>query len=432
MQNYIRDLNVIEQSSKLNKITHDVVSMEKLILFGVVFGVILATPFASAQMFEKETFQEVATLLYDQKVSDSVIVSIGLETIDNEEIRFPDELIEKIMSNDKIRAIVFTNAGNCVIGVTSEQQCIMINFDYLQLKGDGGIRMVQDSAREMSGLLIDDIEEIIGVESEFHSIFIHTVDDTNALLETSGVVSGRGAVSATYVMQKQATDFLFADLAGKLIPKDIRNGGGFFDISKELAKEENSVISTSIIRNGDSNLFMFKVALQNEFGSTDTSMIDVLEHMKVNEISRSDVFDGKNVPLNSVIQLVVIPERQAKIDAIKTHAITDLTTLEGISKKGWFFSSPAGSLIDAKFLFGQDKVISSDELQMEIGPWDGEGELSFYSVEDIPEQKYDTMEEFVDKNTNDDDQTQYAVLGIIIIAGIGAAIFYLKGYKPKH
>ena len=427
------DLNVIEDSSKLNKITHVGFSMEKMILFGMIFGIVLSIPFASAQTFEKATFQETATVLYDQKFSDSVIVSIGLETTDNSEFRFSDDLIRKIMENDKIRAVIFTNAGECVIGVTSEQQCIMINFDYQQLKGDGGIRQVQDSAREMSGMLIDDLEQTIGAESEFHSTFIHTVDDTNALLETSGVVSGRGAVSATYVMPKQSTDFLFVDLAGKLIPKNIRDGGGFFDISKELAKEDNSIISLTMIRNGDSNLFMFKVALEREDTSPDTLEINVLEQFGINDISRSDVFDDRNVPLNSVIQLLVIPDEPSKINAIKTHAITDLTTLEGISKKGWFFSSPVGNLIDAKFLFGQDKAVSYDELQVEIGPWEGGDEMAFYSVEDIPKQESDTMEELVKEDSSDvEDQSQYAVLGIIIAAGIGAAIFYLKGYKPKR
>ncbi len=407
--------------------------MEKMILFGIIFGVVLSIPFANAQLFEKATFQETATVIYDQKFSDLVIVSIGLETTDNSEFRFSDELVEKIMENDKIKAVIFTNAGECVVGVTTEQQCIMINFDYQQLRGDGGIRMVQDSAREMSNVLIDDLEQIIGTESEFHSTFIHTVDDTNALLETSGVISGRGAVSATYVMPKQSTDYLFVDLAGKLIPKEIRNGGGFFDVSKELAKEKKSIISITMIRNGDSNLFMFKVAAEKENTNFDKAEIKVLEPFGISEISRSDVFDGRNVPLNSVIQLLVIPEEPSKIDAIKTHAITDLTTLEGISKKGWFFTSPAGDVIDAKFLFGQNKIISSDQLQMEIGPWGGGDELSFYSVEDIPQQEYDTIEEFAkEDSSNGEDQSQYAVLGIIIAAGIGAAIFYLKGYKPKH
>ena len=32
------------------------------------------------------------------KLSNSIIVSIGLETTDNKEIRFPDKLLEKIQS----------------------------------------------------------------------------------------------------------------------------------------------------------------------------------------------------------------------------------------------------------------------------------------------------------------------------------------------
>ncbi len=331
-----------------------------------------------------------------------------------------------------IRAVLFTNAGQCVIGVTSEQQCIMINFDYQRLKGDGGIRQVQDTAREMSGEVIDDLKEIFGDDAEFHSTFIHTVDDTNMLLETSGTVSGRGAVSATYVMPKQSTDFIFTDLAGKLIPKDIREAGGFYSVSKELAKEDDSIISISMIKNGDKNLFMFKVAKESKDAIENIAKIDPLSALGIKEISRSDIFDERNVPLNSVIQLIVLTEKQSKIDAITTHAITDVTTLEGISQKGWFFSNPAGDVIDAKFLFGQDKVATHGELIIEIGEWDGESEMSFYSVEDIPKQDYESIEEFGKGDQSEGDESQYAVLAIIIVIGIGAAIFYLKGYKPKR
>tara|TARA_Y100001934_G_scaffold70192_1_gene87222 strand:+ start:929 stop:2152 length:1224 start_codon:yes stop_codon:yes gene_type:complete len=405
---------------------------KKLLSLGTIFGIILIMPFASGQLFEKATFQESALVIYDQQYSNSVITSIGLETISNQEIKFTDELIKKINDNEKIRAVVFTNAGECVIGVTSEEQCIMINFDYQQLKGDGGIRMVQDSAREMGNEIIDQLNKELGVDGKFHSTFIHTVDDANLLLETSGVISGRGAVSATFTMPKQATDFLFTDLAGTLIAKEIREGQGFYDISKKLSKNEEAVISVSIIKTGDENLFMFKVTNEIKDVANEISKINVLENFGVNEISRSDVFDRRNVPLNSVIQLVVIPNEPSKIDTIATHAITDLTTLENISERGWFFSSPAGNTIDAKFLFGQNKVIPQDELRVEIGPWDGKSELTFYSVEDIAQDKvneYQSIEDFGKKESSED---QYAVLAVIIVIGIGATIFYLKGYKPKR
>ena len=59
--------------------------------------------------------------------------------------------------------------------------------------------------------------------------------------------------------------------------------------------------------------------------------------------------------------------------------------------------------------------------------------MSFYSVEDIPqdEKEYESIEDF-GKEDSGEDQSQYAVLAIIIVIGIGAAIFYLKGYKPKR
>ena len=404
--------------------------IKSVLLLGVLFSLILIMPFASAQQFEKATFQESASIIYDQKLSESVIVSIGFETTSIDEIRFPGELIEKINANEKIRAVIFTNAGECVIGITAEQQCIMINFDYENLKGDGGIRMVQESAREMGGLLIDDLNQVFRTNAEFHSVYIHTSDNANMLLETSGIVSGKGAVSATYVTDKRATDFLFTDIAGVLIPKEIRDGGGFYDIAKKLSRHDDSIISVTMIPNEDSNLYMFKITKEIKEKINDITVIRPLESFEVDEISRTDYFDNRNVPLNSIIQLIIIPSEMTKVNAISTHAITDVTTFENIMKKGWFLSSPAGEMIDLKFLFGQSKTISAEELLVETVPWDMQSEMTLYSVEEIESEAKEVP--IIENEEEGGDETQYAVLGIIIVASIGAAIFYLKGYKPKH
>ena len=400
--------------------------MKPVLLFGILLTSVLFAPLASAQQFEKATFQENATIIYDQKLSKSVIISVGFETTDNTEIRFSDSVIDKINSNERIRAVVFTNAGQCVIGVTSEQQCIMINFDYESIKGDGGIRMVQESAKEMGNLLIDDLNETFKINAEFHSTFIHTVDDANTLLETSGVVSGRGAVSATYVTDKQSTDFLFTDFAGILIPKEIREGGGFYDVAKEISKDDDAIISITIVPYDDSNLMMFKVAKEIKEESLDISSLNVLEHFGIEKISRTDYFDNRNVPLNSIIHLIVIPSEMIKVNAISTHAITDLTKIENAMSKGWFLSSPAGEKIDLRFLFGDSKTVLDDELIVETAPWDMQSEMTLYSVEKMEE-------DIVEKTDSDEEESsQYIILGIIIAAGIGAAVFYLKGYKAKH
>jgi hypothetical protein len=184
-----------------------------------------------------------------------------------------------------------------------------------------------------------------------------------------------------------------------------------------------------MIPNEDSNLYMFKITEEIKEKSNDITVINTLENFEVGEISRTDYFDNRNIPLNSIIQLIIIPSEITKINAISTHAITDVTTFENIMKKGWFLSSPAGEMIDLKFLFGQSKTVSAEELLVETAPWDMQSEMTLYSVEEI---ESEVEEVPIIENEEDGDETQYAVLGIIIVAGIGAVIFYLKGYKPKH
>ena len=71
------------------------------LLCGIMFFSLLIIPFAGAQQFEKATFQETATIIFDQKFSKSVIASVGFETTSNDEIRISNETIEKINSNEK-------------------------------------------------------------------------------------------------------------------------------------------------------------------------------------------------------------------------------------------------------------------------------------------------------------------------------------------
>ena len=44
---------------------------KQLLTLGIVFAALLIIPFASAQIFEKVTFQETAIIIFDQKFSES-------------------------------------------------------------------------------------------------------------------------------------------------------------------------------------------------------------------------------------------------------------------------------------------------------------------------------------------------------------------------
>ena len=58
------------------------------------------------------------------------------------------------------------------------------------------------------------------------------------LLETSGVVSGRGIVSVVYTMPMEDTSSMYEKISAMLIPKIIRDGGGFYDVAKDLSFEK--------------------------------------------------------------------------------------------------------------------------------------------------------------------------------------------------
>ena len=110
-------------------------------------------------------------------------------------------------------------------------------------------------------------------------------------------------------MPKQSTDFIFPDLTGKLLPKIIRDSGGFYDIAKKLSGETDSQISFSMIPQTNSMFYSLKVTkvysnYTPDFQRFET--IDPMQYLNVNEIKRSSYFSGGFYPLNSLLHLSLI------------------------------------------------------------------------------------------------------------------------------
>ena len=103
--------------------------LKSVFLLGIMISLLVFTPFAFGQDLQKATWLENASIMYDQIVSKSVIASITFQTSSNTEIQFSDQLLEKISSYPEIRNVFFTNKDECVMGIASGKQCIMINFD---------------------------------------------------------------------------------------------------------------------------------------------------------------------------------------------------------------------------------------------------------------------------------------------------------------
>ena len=393
--------------------------LKSVFLLGVVLSLVVFTPLAFGQDLQKAALLENITVIYDQSASKSVIASVTLETVNNNAILIPDILLDKLSSHDDIRFVVFTNMGECVMGVSSDEQCIMIKFNLETIKGDGGINTVQTNAKAIGDELISDLNNMLNLNAKFHSIWVEGGGSTDIASMSEFNTVGAGTASATYTMPKQETDILFSNLTELILAQEIRNSGGFYEVARQLASQPGSTISVIITQDEERPLFLFKVSNEYKDRTDDISLINPLGFFDISELERSELFEDYFVPLNSVVRVIISPENPTQVNAVKSNVITKLTDVEDVSQAGWFFSSTSYDLIDARFLFGEEPSVSTDKLVMELGPRDNQNENGFFSVQDIR----------VDgQNPNE----QYVILAVIIVAAIGAALFYLKGYKRNH
>ena len=259
-----------------------------------------------AQEIGLATFQESAQVIIDNKITQETIASITLQSSNIQEIKIPLEFEQKIRDNKRIQAIVITNEDNCVLGV-SDQSCILINIE--RNPDDEGINAIQDSTKKIGELFIEEINEIFDINAEFFQVYIHTSAEANKALDTSGIISGTGAISAVYTMPMEDTYSMYGKISSMLLSKQIRESGGFYNIARNLSTEENAKMSFTIIPTESKTISQLKVSVNNpiEKSGTDTK-INPLEFFKIKDLNRSEYFStGKlsikfNIPNNNLIK----------------------------------------------------------------------------------------------------------------------------------
>lgn len=363
---------------------------------------------AYSQEIELSTFQESAQVIIDEKISQTNIASITLISTNIQEIIIPMELDWKIRDNEKILAIVITNENNCVLGVT-DQSCILINIE--RNPEDKGINAIQDSSIEIGESFIDEINQLFDTNAEFFQVYIHTSAETNNVLDTSGIISGTGIISAVYTMPMEDTDSMYQKLSSMLISSTIRENGGFYEIAKTLSTDENAKMSFSIIPTESKSLLQLRVSttspMENQIESG--TEINPLEFFNINEITRSNYFSDGNYPLNSLFQIIILSNEENNVSDVKGNIIPT-QNIDGIemptefTTEGWIFDPQKGQQVQGKFIFGERNSINEEELQFSLGG------------DNIKYEEPETDESII-------------VVGIIVIVSIGVAIFYLKGYK---
>ena len=386
--------------------------MSKIILFISLIMIIgISTNYAYSQEINLATFQETAQVIIDNKIDQKTTTSITLLSSNIQEIRISPELEQKIRENERIQAVVLTNQNNCILGVIDES-CLIINIE--RNPEDKGINAIQDSTRKIADEHIDDINEMFDTNAKFFQVYIHTNDKSNQALDTSGIISGYGTISAVYTMPMEDTDSMYGKLASMLLSKQIREGGGFYDVAKSLSINENAKMSFSLIPTESKITSQLRVSINNPIPISSqiegtTTKINPLEFFNIEKLTKSNYLSTGNYPLNSIFQIVILSNEETKIsdvigNIIPTQIIDGIKIPTEITKEGWIFDPNEGQQIQGKYIFGESTSINKNDLKFSLGG-------------DNLQSKEIKLDESI------------IVVIIIAIVSIGSAIFYLKGYK---
>ena len=382
-----------------------------IFVISIIMVIGVSTNYAHSQEIGLSTFQESAQVIIDKKISNTSIASITLHSSNLQEIKIPTELEQKIRENERVQAVVITNQNNCVLGVRDYESCIIINIE--RNPEDKGINAIQDSTREIADLYIHEMNQVFDTNAKFFQTYIHTSDETNQALGTSGIISGYRTISAVYTMPMQDTDYMYDKLSTMLLSKSIRDGEGFYNVAKILSEDENAKMSFSIIPSESKSLLQLRISIENPIESQmeeTITKINPLEFFNIENLNRSDYFSSGNYPLNSIFQIVILANDEMNVSDVRgniipTQMIDGIEIPIEITKKGWIFDPQKGEQIQGKYIFGESTSINENELKFSLG-----GNNLQYK-EEIK------LDESI------------TVVIIITVISIGAAIFYLKGYK---
>ena len=382
-----------------------------IFVISIIMVIGISTNYAHSQEIGLSTFQESAQVIIDKKISNKSITSITLLSSNLQEIKIPTELEQKIRENERVQAVVITNQNNCVLGVRDYESCIIINIE--RNPEDKGINAIQDSTKEIADLYIHEMNQVFDTNAKFFQTYIHTSDETNQALGTSGIISGYRTISAVYTMPMQDTDYMYDKLSSMLLSKSIRDGEGFYNVAKILSEDENAKMSFSIIPSESKSLLQLRISVENPIESQiegTITKINPLEFFNIENLNRSDYFSPGNYPLNSIFQIVILANDEINVSDVRgniipTQMIDGIEIPIEITKKGWVFDPQKGEQIQGKYIFGESTSINENELKFSLG-----GSNLQYK-EEIK------LDESI------------TVVIIITIISIGVAIFYLKGYK---
>jgi hypothetical protein len=393
--------------------------MKNLLTLSIIFSLLL-TSFVSAyaQQPQLASYRETANILIDEKIQNQTSAFITLASTSPVEMRVPPDLSEKITNTANVTSVVITNADTCVIGVTKDQGCIIINIVSPALIETYNITTIQTQAKQVGDTLINSINKAFATDATFWLTYVNPKGELNKALGTSGIISGNRTISVVYTMSRPDSSYLFDGLTSILIPKQIRDDGGFFDAAQKMAQDSNSSVTFVITPGQGSSLYQLQVSKHIPIKGKVTT-VNPLELLGVDKLERSSYYSIGFFPLNSILQVTVISNDTI---AVTSHGgdLAPTTIKDGqkfptdLTKAGWIIDPEYGNRISAIYLFGTTTSFTGNQSSLTLGS---------APVQSQSTQTNTTTISTTPSAKSSNDYSTYALIGIIAAGGAAVYIF---------
>jgi hypothetical protein len=388
----------------------------------VIFSIVLSLFFFSAisvyaQQPQLATYRETAQILVDHKFQNLTTAFITLSTTSPLEMRVPPELDKKIHDAKVVSSVTITNTNSCIERV-GNKGCVLINIVNPSLIETYNITKIQSESQKIGDALIGDINKDFGLSAEFYAVFVNPKGELSNSLGTSGAVAGNRTISVVYTMSQLKSSYLYDSLTAILLPKQIMDSGGFFDVAKKMKNNPNSDVTFAITPK--ENISYYQLQVGNRFPiKNQTTTINAIDLFGIDRLDRSSYFNAGFFPLNSILQVTLLSNQPMSIIG---HGGDLVPITEGggqkipadFTKAGWLFDPSSGNQITAIYLFGTTFSASKNDLTLTIGNTTAGVENPIQPTSPPPPKPVTA------------DYSLYTIIGILAAAGVAIYIFLRK------
>lgn len=369
---------------------------------------------AFAQQPQLASYRETAHVLVDEKIQNMTTAFITLASSSPVEMRVPSDLAEKIKNTANVTSVVVTNADMCVPGI-QDQACVIVVINSPSLIESYNITKIQNDAKATGDTLIGDVNKAFALNAEFNNVYVNPKGDLSSALGTSGVVSGNRTISVVYTMSKPDSSYLFDGLTAILMPKQIRDDGGFFTAATKMAQDANSTVTFAITPAKEASLYQIQVAKHVPIKGKVTA-VKPLELFGVTSLQKSSYFDIGFFPLNSILDVTIISNDNISVtghggDLAPTTVKNGQKFPSDLTKSGWIIDPEQGQQISAVYLFGKDTAVTSDQAVLTLGAASQAGGT--------------TSQDNTTNITNSGTASNYSIYVLVGIVAAGGAAVYL-------